>query len=445
MASKNPLLTLLSFFAALAFLSEAGAAIYIDIDSPVGKKLPIAVVLPITIEMTPAEVNFAEGKGLNALKLDIRNTVANDMDFSGFADVIEKAAYLEPPGKDIFVTGIDFGLWRAAGAELLVKSAVKTTKDKLTVEFRVFDIIKESEIFAKRYVGKPNNAGAITHRFSDDLTERLTGKRGVFSTKLAFVSDAAGSKEIYVSDYDGRNAQRITGNSSINLSPKWSPDASRILYTSYKAGWPCVFESDLRTGVVSVIADKPGSNIAGNRSPDGSKIALTMSEAKSPELFVLSQNGKRFQKLTDNYAIDVSPTWSPDGAKLAYTSDAAGNPNIYVINSTGGDSRRLTYGGKYNSQPSWSPDGKLLAYSRLDDDGFHIYVMDENGGNVTQLTFEGNDTSPSWSPDGLYMVFGREDASGASLFLMRRDGGGLRKIDPGPGNVTGPAWSPYLE
>ena len=444
MPSKKSLLTLVSFFAIIAFFSGAEAAIYIDIDSPVGKKLPMAVVEPIAIEMTTAEIKATGEKGFEALKTEIQNTITDDMDFSGLADVIEKAAYLEPPGKDIFVTGIDFALWRTVGAELLVKSGIKTTKDKLTAEFRVFDIIKESEIFAKRYVGKPEGAVAIAHRFSDDLMERLTGKKGVFSTKIAFVSDAAGSKEIYVSDYDGRNAKRVTGNSSINLSPRWSPDAGRIIYTSYKTGRPCVFENDLRTGTVSVISDRPGSNIAGDWSPDGRFIALTLTETKSPELFVISQNGKRTRRLTDNYSIDVSPTWSPDGTKIAYTSDAAGNPNIYVVNSTGGDSRRLTYGGKYNSQPSWSPDGKLIAYSGQDEDGFHIYVTDENGGNVTKLTTEGNDTSPSWSPDGRHMVFSRDDGHKSRLFLIRRDGSGLRKIDPGPGNVTGPAWSPWF-
>ncbi|HZX35396.1 MAG TPA: Tol-Pal system beta propeller repeat protein TolB [Thermodesulfobacteriota bacterium] len=445
MPFKKPLLTLFSFFAAVAFLSGAEAAIYIDIDSPGGKKLPVAVIEPIAMEMTPAEIKAAGEKEFEALKTEIRNTVTVDMDFSGLAEVIEKAAYIEPPVKDILAGGIDFALWRAIGAELLVKSGIKTTKDKLTAEFRAFDIIKESEIFAKRYVGRPDNAVAIAHRFSDDLMERLTGKKGVFSTKIAFVSDVAGSKEIYVSDYDGRNAKRVTGNSSINLSPRWSPDAGRIIYTSYKTGRPCVFESDLRTGAVSVISDRPGSNIAGDWSPDGRSIALTLTEAKSPELFVMSRDGKRTRRLTDNYSIDVSPTWSPDGTKIAYTSDAAGNPNIYVINSTGGDSRRLTYGGRYNSQPSWSPDGKLIAYSRQDDDGFHVYVTDESGGNAAKLTFDGNDTSPSWSPDGRHIVFSRDDGHRSRLFLIRRDGGGLRKIDPIPGNVTGPAWSPWFE
>jgi TolB protein len=437
------LLLFVLIFLLFAALTQVEAKVYIDIDAPAGKKLPIAIQEFIVIDTQAWVVGKVE-----PVKKELMDALEGDLDFSGIFDIIEKDAYLEEPSEGGFsLKSIKFGLWRVIGAEVLIKGGLKIENEKLTVEVHLFDAVTEVRLLAKRYVGKVANPRAIAHRFADDVMEKLTGERGVFSTKLLFVSESKRTKEIYMSDYDGRNRKRITYNGSINLSPQWSPDGKKILYTSYKGGGPTLYIQELKTSRIWKTSDRPGINIGGRWSPDGRRVALTLSVDRSPELYILKLDSMNYTRLTKNNGIDVSPTWSPDGSRLAYVSDIAGNPHIYMINLDVGRPKRLTYEGKYHSKPSWSPDGKKIAFARLLNGSFNIWVMNPDGTNKVQLTFEGNNKSPSWSPDGRYIVFsssGRKGSRGSSLYIMRADGGGIKKIATGPGSDRSPAWSPYL-
>ncbi|MBI5599588.1 MAG: Tol-Pal system beta propeller repeat protein TolB [Deltaproteobacteria bacterium] len=430
-------------FMAALFPIAAEAKVYIDIDSPAGKRLPLAIA-----ELVPLEGGVVADDTLKAFEVsrrEIESALSGDIGFSGLFDVIGKDAYLEAPSSGITPGATRFALWRTIGAEVLIKGAVKLRENMLTAEFRLFDTIRETQLFARRYVGRPADARAIAHRFADDMIETLTGRRGIFSTKLAFVSDATGSKEVYISDYDGRNPKRITSGGSINLSPQWSPDGKKLIYTSYLRGEPYLYIHDLTGRGVEPVSTRPGLNIAGRWSPDGKTIALTMNGRTSPDLFLLKLDSKRYVQLTDNRAIDVSPTWAPDSKRLAFVSDMAGNPHIYVLDSEGKNLKRLTFEGRYNSEPSWSPDGGMIAFARRDKNSFNIWVMREDGGGLKELTFDGDNKSPSWSPDGRYIVFSSVDGKGRNtLFIMPRDGSGMIKVDPGVGSETGPAWSPYI-
>jgi TolB protein len=444
MKKMHLLILIFGLFAALTPpLTPAEAKVYIDIDAPAGKRLPIAIQ-----EFIDIGTQVQEADKVGPAREQIMDALKGDLDFSGLFDIIEEDAYLEEPSEGGFsLKGTNFRLWRVMGAEILIKGGLKTEKEKLTVEVHLFDTVKEVRLLAKRYVGKVANPRAISHRFADDVMEKLTGKRGVFSTKLLFVSDRTGTKEIYMSDYDGRNPKQITHNRSINLSPQWSPDGKKILYTSYKGGGPSLYLQELRTRRVRKASNRPGINIGGRWSPEGRRVALTLSVDSSPELYILELDSMKYTRLTNNHGIDVSPTWSPDASRLVYVSDIAGNPHIYMINLDGSKPKRLTYKGKYHATPSWSPDGKKIAFARLNNGKFNIWVMNPDGTNKVQLTFEGNNKSPSWSPDGRYIVFnssGRKGSGKSSLYIMRADGGGLKKITTGPGNDRSPAWSPYL-
>jgi TolB protein len=430
-------------FAMFSTVYPSDAKVYIDIDAPAGKRLPIAIQEFVDLGTLPTD------KGnVGPARDELMDALGGDLDFSGLFDVIEKDAYIEEPEEGGFsLKTIKFRLWRVIGAEVLIKGGLKIQDGKLTVEVHIFDTVREERLLAKRYVGKVKNPRLIAHRFADDLMEKLTGKKGVFSTKLLFVSNVTGTKEIYMSDYDRMNHTRITYNGSINLSPKWSPDGKNILYTSYKGGGPALYMQELRTRRIRKVSGKPGINIGGRWSPDGKKVAVTLSVDRSPELYMLDLATLKYTRVTKNHGIDVSPTWSPDGKKLIYVSDIAGNPHIYMINSDGGKPRRLTFKGKYHSSPAWSPDGTKIAFARLQNGTFNIWVMNPDGTNKVQLTFEGNNKSPSWSPDGRYIAFSssrREGSGQSSLYLMRADGGGLRKITRGKSGEWSPDWSPNL-
>ncbi|MCK4847024.1 MAG: PD40 domain-containing protein, partial [Deltaproteobacteria bacterium] len=333
--------------------SVTEAKVYIDINSVGGKKLPIAVqelvrAKPLATESPGA---LAEAELIERLNEEIYATLIADLKFSGIFDYIERDAYLE----DLEDSGVtarktDFGLWRAIGTEILIKGGFNVHNGKLTAEFRLFDAVKETQLIARRYISNETDPKSVAHKFIDDVLKRLTGVKGIFSTKIMYLKGQGVSKDVFLSDYDGTRPIRLTDNNSINLSPNWSPKGDQFIYTSYMGDNPALYMQDIQSGKVTVISNRQGINIGGRWSPNGRQVALTISGKKSPELIVKPLNSRsKGKELTKNHAIDVSPTWSPDGRLIYYISDIAGNPHIYVINSKGGKSRRITYKGTYHA------------------------------------------------------------------------------------------------
>jgi TolB protein len=424
-----------------AFSAPAWGKVYIDLAAPSRSALPVGVQEFRDLGPAPSAQDKAARE---AIKKELYDAIVTDLRFSGFFKVIDKKANIEDPLKSgLTESETDFRSWRAIGADALVKGGFLLEGDKLTVEIRFFDCVTEKLVTGKKFAGSAKNPRRIVHFFSDAVYEELTGKKGVFTSKLLFVSGSGGNKEIYVSDYDGKNATKLTRNRSINLAPQWAPDGSRMLYVSYKRGTPAMYSLDLTTGRDDALSSRSGINIGGMYSPDGRKVALTLSGERSPELYVLDLDTKEYRRLTDNNAIDVSPTWSPDGRMLAYVSDSSGNPHIHVLDLSTGNSKRITFKGKYNSSPSWSPDGRHIAFARSDGGRFNIWVMGPGGEGLTQLTFDGDNRHPSWSPDGRYIVYS-SSAGGGSLKIIRSDGTGVMKLDTGVKGEKAPAWSPYL-
>ena len=437
--AKKLITALILLFA--AFATDAPAKVYIDLAAPSRRALPVAVE-----EFRDLGTASARDKASrDAIKKELYDAVITDLKFSGFFTVIDKKANLEDPAKSgLTVSTTNFKNWRAIGADALVKGGFIVEGDRLTVEIRFFDCVTEKLVTGKKFSGSVRNPRRIIHFFSDAVYEELTAKKGVFTSKILFVSGSGGNKEIYAADYDGKNAVKITRNKSINLAPQWSPDGQKVLYVSYKRGTPAMYSLDLTTGRDEALSNRPGINIGGMYSPDGRKLALTLSSEKSPELYLLDLSTREYKKLTDNNGIDVSPSWSPDSKRIAYVSDTAGNPHIHVLDLSTGKSKRITFKGKYNSSPSWSPDGSSIAFARSDGARFNVWTMRPDGEGLTQLTFDGDNRHPSWSPDGRYIVYSSSD-KGGSLRIMSSDGTRVTKIDTGIRGEKAPAWSPFLK
>ena len=420
--------------------APAVSKVYIDIDNPVGSRLPLAI----------QEIKIPGGNRSSAyLGEDLRNTLAADLNFTGLFDFIDRDAFIE----DIDETGLtaadtDFREWRIIGSQLLIKGGIRFDGEKVTIDLRLFDVVREMVLVGKRYIGAADTMRDVGHRFADTVIEKLTGERGVFSTKLLFITDGSGNKEIYIARYNGDDIQQITRNGTINLSPQWSPDGSRMIYTSYKDGQPYLYLRDLSSGFESRLLDKPGINIGGRWSPDGTKVAATLSIDGNPELYLVDVKTRTLTKITRSYGIDVSPTWSPDGKRLAFVSDRAGNPHIYMIKSDGSGLKRLTYEGKYNTSPAWSPRNDRIAFSRLVDGKFHIFLIRPDGRDIVRLTATGDNDIPTWSPDGRYIAYNSLQEGGDegkhAIYIMRSDGSQRKKVISGIGNCTAPSWSPYL-
>ena len=418
--------------------SDLTAKVYIYIDSPATTKFPIAIPDFKNLESIPDTQNISTSLSL---------VIAQDLEISDLFRLINPATFLEDPDKSAMTgDGIDWRDWSSIGAEALIKGGFYPEENGVMVEVRLFDVVRGSFITGKRYYGSPDDLRLISHKFSDEVMYRLTGQKGIFQTRIAFVSDVSGSKEIYLMDFDGQNRAKVTSHRSIILSPAWSPDGKTLIFTSYRDGNPDVFTRDLFYGGEKKISHRKGINIAPDWSPDGKKIVLTLSQDDgNSDIYIINLDGKEIRRLTSDWANDVSPCWSPDGRKISFVSDRSGSPQIYVMEVKTKKIRRLTFDGRYNTSPSWSPRGDKIAFAGRRGNIFDIYTINTDGGGLNQLTFNsGSNESPSWSPNGRHIAFSSNKSGSKKIYIMLADGSGERAVTWGKGNDVNPCWSPYL-
>jgi len=406
---------------------------YIDISNPFLRKIPLAVPL------FKNENETVEEKRLSNSSAEL---LAASLEFTGYFKLLDRGAFLFDPQKDgILTPQINFANWTVIGAELLITGLFKEVDGNITMELRLFDTFKARRIVGKKYSGKKAEQRRMIHRFCSEVIKYLTGHRGVFGSKIAFVSNGSGNKEIYTCAFDGYNAQQVTRNRSINLSPAWSSDGRYLAYTSYKKKKPDIFIKNLAEMQEASI-NKKGLNITPAWVPGKFELAATLSFAGDQEIYLLTGSGKVIKRLTNIRGIDVSPTWSPDGKKFAFVSNRAGSPQVYVQDLASGKVRRLTYEGSYNTQPSWSPQGDRIAYASVVDGRRNIVVMGLDGQEPLQLTHEsGDNEAPSWSPDGSLIVFSSNREGPFRIYVMTAFGTDQRRLLVMTGEQTNPKWS----
>ncbi len=422
--------TLLIFTIFVAPTRLTGQQGYLEVSAPGNRKLQLSLAVPVAMGGAPQ----------TDLVREITDVFKFDLTLAGPFNVMQSQATESQSG--IRLGEFDLSSWRAAGTDLLIKCGYTVTGNTISVEFRLFDVQTERELAAKRYTGTKPDIRRIVHTFADDIMSTMTGIRGPFTSKIAFVSNATGNKEIYLMDYDGYNIQRITKNGSINLYPDFSPNGREIVFTSYKRGNPDLYRRELFSGAEARVTKVHGTNITGVFSPDGNRIALSMSKDGNAEIYILSKDGKELARLTSHDSIDISPAWSPDGSKMAFVSDRLGKPQIYVMDSDGRNLRRLTTSGAYNVSPRWSPRGDKIAYARQMNGGFQIFSIDPDGSNDQQLTNEGSNEHPRWSSDSRFIAFSSKRGGREAIFVMRGDGNGQVKVSRGKSADSQPVWSP---
>ena len=404
---------------------------YIEVNAPGNRQQKLAVELPRSLD-APANSESA--------KL-VSDVIVYDMNMSGVVTA-EGRSQQKSPG-NLSLADVDYAPWSSAGFDLLVRSEISLKDDQLTVEFRLLDVINRKLITAKRYLGTARDLRRFSHTFADEILRAITGEKGAFTTRIAYVSTQTGNKEIYVMDWDGFNPLPLTKNGSINLNPDFSPDGREIIFTSYKRGNPDLYRRSLSHTAEVPLSGRRGLNITGSWSPDGSRIALSLSKDGDAEIYTLDKNGGHPTRLTVSPALDLYPAWSPDGKQIAFVSDRLGKPQIFVMNADGGDVRRLTTSGSYNVNPRWSPKGDRIAYSRMTDGGFNIFTVAPDGSSDTQLTTDGNNENPSWSADSRLICFSSKRGSGDGVYVMRADGSGQTKVSRGKGAYFQPVWSAH--
>lgn len=352
-----------------------------------------------------------------------------DLKFSQIFDVIDPALLpFEPTSVRIDQERLALPALAAIKVPYLVVAALTSRGKELLLEGRLMAVNQGVMVVGKRYVGEATALRTMVHRLADQIVLSLTGEKGVASTRIAYVSAVGNAKEIFVMDYDGFNPVMITGNRTLNLSPRWSPDGHSIAYTSYRSQNPDLYVLDMRSGRREVVSSAPGLNITPAWSPDGQWLVLAMSKAAGTNLFLIPRTGGAPRQLTFGSSINVSPSFSPNGQQIVFNADRGGTPQIYVMDVQGANLRRLTFQGEYNASPRWSPRGDKVAFVSRVNGRNQIALMDPDGSGVQYLTLAGNNEDPAWSPDGRHLVFTSTRDGRRNLYVMHADGSEQRRL-----------------
>ncbi len=390
---------------------------------------------------------FAADPGGEAMTSPIHGIVRQDMDFSDRFNLLEAGVGTIPGG------AVNLPLWKERGADWVLDGSIAPgaaggSQLRLVLHDAVYGQVRGDHVFALPAQGDPGFRMAV-HAASDEVVRWATGTPGPAASRIAFVLEARGVKEMFVIDYDGENVQRLTNDGSIVLSPTWAPDGGQIAYMSYRTGEPYLYEMDLATGRDRLISDRDGLNATPSYSPDGTTIAFATSVAGNTEIATINrERGGNLEQHTSGRRFDsLSPSYSPDGRRFVFESNRLGEPHIYVMPVGGGDPRLISeyaFGARgYNTSPDWAPVGERIAYhTRLN--GVHqIVVVDLSNGSRRLLTNEGWNEDPSWGPDGRHLVMSSRDRDGGGLFILDTVSGRVRPLLRGLGYGL-PAWSPAL-
>jgi TolB protein len=368
------------------------------------------------------------------LKNVFDTTLFNDLSNAGIFEMVSKS--LAPQAMPGSPQELAAAQWTAppASAALLALGALSADNGRLVVSGWLMDVTSASSppVLSRQYneTASEDMARTVAHRFADDIIARLSGGiDGICETKIYFVSNRTGSKEIWVMDYDGSNQHAVTHLGTVSISPRVSPDGSRIAFSSLgNDGWAIrMFSLDIGRVVSFPAGTAGGSNLSPAWSADGGKIAFSSARSGHPEIWVADASGGKLHQIT-TYGSDVSPAWNPrTGAQLAFVSGRTGEPQIYVMDQDGANVQRMTDSG-YAISPSWSTSGLLAfswnrKYGPGDPGGQDIYVMDIASKRWLQATHEaGSNDFPSWSPDGRHIVFQREINHRTQIWSMLGDG-----------------------
>jgi TolB protein len=407
---------------------------YLDLTNPFIRKIPMAV--PVFQALGPGDAAVAQVRSF-------ADELQAMLEFSGYFKMLDRGSFLHDPQRSgITKAAINFLNWTTVGAELLITGGIQIQGDEMVAELRLFDTFKADLLVGKRYRGTAGDRRTIARRFSTEVLKTLTGNSGFYDSRLAFVSNGSGHKEIYTCDFDGANVQRLTQKRSITSFPAWSSDGKHLAFTSFVNGPSQIFIHNLGNGREVHVRHK-GVQIAPEWLPGKFELSATLSFAGDQEIYMLTGTGKMIKRLTNSRGIDVGATWSPDGKKMAFVSKRSGRPQIYIKEINTGRVHRLTFEGRYNTQPSWSPKGDLIAFSAMGQGEINIVVIDVDGNNPVQLTRnQGDNEAPSWSPDGSLITFSSTREGKSRIYVMTAFGTDQRRLLAMPGAQSHPKWSP---
>jgi TolB protein len=412
----------------------ARAELTIEITEGVSDPIPIAIV----------PFGWA---GIGNAPFDVAELVARDLRSSGRFTPMDRGDMVELPtrGEDV-----ELDDWRLLRNDFVVVGQLQPGGEgRYTIQFELINVLNGQKLLNYRQPATSANLRAASHRVADLLFEKLTGIRGAFATRIAYVAVEGQVPnrrfQLIVADADGENPRTAAESSEPLMSPAWSPDGQTLAYVSFEDRVASVYTQYLRTGERRRVSARSGINGAPAWSPDGKQLALTLSRKDGNlDIYVLRLSDQLLTRITDDNGIDTEPVWSADGSNLYFTSDRSGNPQIYRVSLTqGARPQRVTFEGSYNARPRLSPDGSMLAMVTLDQGAYRIGVLDLKGGSSRVLTQGRLDESPSFAPNGAVLIYGTQDRGRGVLATVSVDGSVQQRLAAEHSDIREPVWAPF--
>lgn len=405
------------------------AALTIEIVGGAAQQIPIAII------------PFNQAANIATKQQDaIANVIGADLRRSGLFRVLETRGVANQP-KD--VSEVRYPEWAALQAQALTIGNVESLPgNRLKVTFRLLDVLKQTQLVGMEYNITPDQLRMTAHKIADVIYEKLTGEQGVFATRISYVAKTGTRYALHVADADGFNPQTVVSSAESIISPKWSPDGTKIAYVSFEKKKPVIFVQSLVSGQRYVLANFKGNNSAPAWSPDGKKLAIVLTHGANSQIYAINADGTGLKQLSRSAAIDTEPVWTPDGQYIYFTSDRGGSPQIYRMMASGANPQRVSFDGSYNVSPRISPDGKTLAYIKRDNGDFRVAVQDVASGQVQVLSDTTMDESPSFAPNSRMILYATKMAGKGTLAAVSADGRVKQRLSDTGVDVREPVWGP---
>lgn len=391
------------------------------------------------VGLTQVPVIVAPFTGPEAVGQKISEIIVADLERSG-----QFRSVKAPSGTYDETTKPELSVLRQAGADALATGSITKLADgRFDVRFRLWDVVKGQDLGGQSFPVPQADLRLAAHRVADHIYERLTGEKGVFSTRISYVTKAAQRHQLWVADADGENAQSALSSPEPIISPAWSPDGNQLAYVSFESRKPVVYVHNVSSGKRRLVANFKGSNSAPAWSPDGKTLAVTLSRDGGSQLFLLSASGGEPRRLIQSSGIDTEPVFSSDGQSIYFVSDRGGAPQIYKVSLTGQGVERVTFTGTYNISPTLSSDGRWMAYISRVGGAFKLHLLELATGTVKAITDSSADESPSFSPNGKLLLYATQQQGREALMTSTLDGKVKARLNGQNGDIREPDWGPF--
>jgi TolB protein len=340
-------------------------------------------------------------------------------------------------------SSIAYDDWRGRGADYVAYGSITQSGGQYSVSYRLVDSVRRTQLDGVAFSGTEKELRRISHQIADRIYEKITGVRGVFSTRLAYVLQTGNGYELQIADADGQNPQVMLRSKQSIISPAWSPDGKRLAYVSFELGKPVVYVQTLSSGQRVPLANFKGNNSAPAWAPNGQQLAVVLSRDSISQIYTINADGSGLRRVMRSPLIDTEPHYTPDGSSIVFTSDRGGNPHIYRVPVSGGDAQRITFNGSYNISPAMSPDGKNLVYVTRRNGAFRIALQNMDTGAEQLLTAGPDDESPSFAPNGMQILYSSVQGGRSVLAVTSVDGRVRQTLSTLNGKVREPTWGPF--